>query len=501
MKKLWQSVLHHLSFAESNKKQLSNEIASRAVAPGGGLSFGALPNPDPILKAAGRDIIAYRDLRSDPLIGSAIRRRKAAVKRLEHGFTSETDSQQCEFLRQMMNRWDLQKITGSMMDAPMYGWQPMEVMWGKENGQLIVTDIIAKPHSWFFFTADNELRFREKNASTDGMALPPMKFICPVQDATFENPYGFADLSMCFWPVLFKKHGWKFWMYFIEKYGTPWIVGKHRRGEAQGNIDELMDSLEKMIQDAVTAIPDDASVEIMEASGKTASSQIYREMIEMARSEISIALLGQNQTTEADTNRASATAGLEVADDIRDGDVSLVTTAINQVLRWVITLNFGENTPCPVWSLWEQEQVDEIQARRDLTLSQTRSFFTDAYYQREYGLQPGDLQAYSTTLPVPFAGGAPLASLKFAEPAIQTDEAARDTLDDVLGTLSQGALYSELVTPLLEPVFAALKDGMPADQLMGHLAEIYPQMDDSALTEKLTRLLFVAKIMGREHAD
>lgn len=45
---------------------------------------------------------------------------------------------------------DLDRSPGSIMDAPAYGWQPAGVMWGH------VTDIIAKPHDWFFFSADNQ---------------------------------------------------------------------------------------------------------------------------------------------------------------------------------------------------------------------------------------------------------------------------------------------------------------------------------------------------------
>ncbi|SUG27513.1 Gp29 [Salmonella enterica] len=168
------------------------------------------------------------------------------------------------------------------------------------------------------------------------------------------------------------------------------MVGKHKSGQNEGSIDELMDALEKMVQDAVAVIPDDSSVEIKEAMGKANSSGIFQQMIAMARAEISIALLGQNQTTEADANKASAQAGLEVTNDIRDGDATLVAGAINQALRYAAELNFGD-VPVPVWNMWEQESIDDTQAKRDLTLSQTAGFFSEQYYQREYCLQPGDL--------------------------------------------------------------------------------------------------------------
>ena len=58
---------------------MTDHLATRANS----LDFTAfgmwLPNPDPILKAQGKDITTYRDMRVDGLIGSCIERRKASV--------------------------------------------------------------------------------------------------------------------------------------------------------------------------------------------------------------------------------------------------------------------------------------------------------------------------------------------------------------------------------------------------------------------------------------
>ena len=51
-----------------------------------------------------------------------------------------------------------------------------------------------------------------------------------------------------------QKGGMKFWVRFAEKYGSPWVIGKHPRGTAQGEIDLLLDSMEAMVEDAVAAI-------------------------------------------------------------------------------------------------------------------------------------------------------------------------------------------------------------------------------------------------------
>ncbi|EFS2647605.1 DUF935 family protein [Salmonella enterica] len=501
-KGIYVSPTQFVSFAERDKRRLTDEIASRGNTVWGfGSFFGMLPNPDPILKAAGMDIRAYRDMRSDSVVGSAIRRRKSAVKALDRGFNEgDTDTPVCEFLKGMMASWNMDAIIGGLLDAALYGYQPAELMWMKDNGRFVVSNIVTKPPEWFHFDTDNQLRFRGNNGPAEGILPPDYKFVCPAQDATYDNPYGFPDLSMCFWPALFKKHGWRFWMTFVEKYGTPWVVAKHATGQNASPINELMSKLEVMVQDAIAVIPNDSSVEILEPGSKGASSDIYRSMITMARAEISIALLGQNQTTEAETNKASAQAGLEVADDIRDGDAAIVTGAINQVLRWAAELNFGD-VPVPVWNLWERETIDDTQAKRDLTLSQTAGFFSEQYYQREYGLQPGDLlPRQGMPLPPDTAGARLPVSLAFAESAAQRDFAAQDELDKALDQLLQTGVITRELTVMLKPLLDAVSDGLSPSELMEQLAELYPQMDADGLTERLARVMFVAKIMGRLHA-
>lgn len=312
---IWVSPDEFVAFSEP-QKSLTAQIASRSRA----IDFYGLgmylPNPDPILKAQGRDIRIYRELRTDPLVGGCIRRRKAALKSLERGLErGHASARVFRFIRDMLDDLDLSRIIGEMSDAVLYGYQPCEIMWGRSVRAWAVTDIVGKPPEWFQFDTDNCLRFRARDAGVEGELLSPSKFVVPAQDASYDNPYGFPDLSMCFWPVAFKKGGMKFWLRFAEKFGSPWVIGKHPRGANDAEIEKLLDSMEQMVEDAVAAIPDDSSIELKAADGKADSSEVFRELITLSRSEISIALLGQNQTTEANSNKASAQAGLEVTAD------------------------------------------------------------------------------------------------------------------------------------------------------------------------------------------
>lgn len=246
------------------------------------------------------------------------------------------------------------------------------------------------------------------------------------------------------------------------------------------------------MEDAVAAIPDDSSIEIKEAAGKADSSDIYQNLITLARSEISIALLGQNQTTEANSNRASAQAGLEVTDDIRDADADIVESAVNQAIRMAVSMNFGD-VASPVWKMWEQGTVDDTQATRDEKLSRAGVVFTPQYFKREYQLQNGDIdetppsERQKNTLP-----------LSFAE-AIDADIQAQQDLDDALDILMNGGTLNGVLAPVLEPLFNQVKDGVNPSELLGALAELYPQMNADDLQERLARIMFVATVWGRLH--
>ncbi|HIC7208078.1 DUF935 domain-containing protein [Burkholderia stabilis] len=483
---MWVSPTEFVQFGEPSKS-LSDQIATR----GRSIDFYGLgmylPNPDPVLKALGKDIKVYRELRADAHVGGCIRRRKAAVKALEWGLDRDkAKSRVAKSIEAIFADLDLSRIITEMLDAVLYGYQPMEVIWGKVGGYLVPVDVVGKPADWFLYSPENELRFRSRQAQLQGEELPPRKFLVPRQDPSYHNPYGFADLSMCFWPTTFKKGGLKFWVQFTEKYGAPWVIGKHPRSASDAETNQLLDRLEDMVQDAVAVIPDDSSVDIKEAAGKTGSTEVYERLLHFCRSEVSIALLGQNQTTEATANRASAQAGLEVTRDIRDGDKAIVQEAFNTLIRWVCELNFNDGAR-PVFEMWEQQEVDKVLAERDEKLVRAGAKLTPAYFKRAYSLQDGDLEE---------AAQPATPAAEFAEGDVAPDQ---DALDAALDALSADALNAD-AQAMLAPLLKRVSSGAQPDELLGTLAELYPEMDATGLQERLARMIFVANLWGRLHA-
>lgn len=487
---LYVSPTDFVSFAEAPKPQapLVDEIATRARS---GDLFGLgfmLPNPDPILKKQGKDIRVYRDLRSDAHVGGCIRRRKAAVKALElRVVRSKASARSTRLANDILVSLDRDQLYNEILDAVLFGWQPLELQWGWMGGALAPLQVVGKPGEWFMFDQEAQLRFKSRAQPLTGEELPARKVLLARQEASYANPYGFADLSMCFWPTVFKRGGLKFWVTFTEKYGTPWLVAKTPRGTPQHQNDELLDKLESMIQDAVAVIPDDASVDTLEASDRSASAEMYRELLMFCRSEVAIALLGQNQSTEASSTNASAMAGLEVAREIRDGDARLVEATLNQLLRWVVDVNEGTEAPAPKVELFEEEQVNKDQADRDESLTRSGVRLTRAYWMRTYKLEDGDIEQAPQPLPP--------AVVEFAEGA-QATQAAQTAGVQLLG---EGA--APVVTGWLAQVRELVQAHSNPQALQDALLDAYSDLPTAELTELMALAFELAHLQGRDQAE
>lgn len=471
---------------------LSQEIASRSRSMDLWVMGAMLPNPDDVLKKLGMDIKVYQTLKSDASVGGAIRRRKASVRAMERGFKEKCNPKVKELLETAFDNLDMPNIIDNILEAPLLGYQPMEVMW--DTATWLPTDVVAKPQHWFGFDNDNQLRLRTRENMLTGETLPPRKFLLPRKDASYVNPYGVADLSMCYWAVVFKKGGLKFWVTFAEKYGTPWLLGKHPRGATQNDINKLLDSLDALFGDAVGVIPDDNSIEIKDAVSKNATTQIFKELIDMCKGEINIALLGQNQTTESSSNRASAQAGLQVTQDIRDGDAQLVMQTLTKLARWIVDLHFGEDEYCPPYQLWNQEEVDDKQSKRDKELKEAGANLSNQYFQRSYRLEEGDLLPQS-----PVVSNVPKFAERFAEMQFGEVKPTKDWADKASGQMADNA--NPVVYDWLKRIKALLKSheqaGKSLNEFGDRLLAEFSELPTKELTKVMELGLLAGELAGR----
>lgn len=454
-----------------------------------------LPNPDPVLKAQGKDITAYRAMCHDPLIGSCIARRKASVQALDYGLDrGQASSRAAKVVQAMLDALPLSVIIEQMQDAVFYGYQPMEVIWGKQGDLFVPVDVQAKPPEWFCFDAANMLRFKTRTNPLFGEEDPGKKYLLPRQSPSYQNPYGLATLSLCYWPLVFKKGGFKFWLDFAEKFGGTFLTGKLPRSATAEERAALLDSMEAMLQNSTAVIPDDGSIEPLESAAKAASSDLYATLVSHCDAEIAIALLGQNQTTQASANKASASAGLEVTKDLRDADARLVAAAINQLIKWVCEVNFGSIT-CPIFSFWDQKEQDQLQAQRDKSNHDAGARYTNAYWMRGYGYQEGDLQPEPNS--VSALGSDPNAAkaAAFAEPSSTTPP---DPLEPDVARLMQAT--APAWGGLADQLQMLVNKAQTPAQLQQAITQAYGDLDSAELVKLMAAAMALAELKGIDSA-
>jgi phage gp29-like protein len=474
------------------KKTLSKEVASRDRALSMSSYMGYLPNPDPILKQQGKDISIYEELRTDPHVISQIGSRKAGIRSMKWEIDrGKSKSKQAEFIEDIFkNILKMPKIISQILEAPLYGYKFMEIMWEKRGEYIVPTDVVGKPCEWFCFDTDNMPRFRTKG-DINGELLPSMKFLMPTHDADYKNPYGFPLLSACFWSVVFKRGGLKFWSVFTEKYSMPFIIGKTPRGTNTQENNDLLDMLDEMIQDAVAVIPDDSSVEIITGSDK-GSSDIYEKLCKYCNADISKALLGQTLTTEVGDKGSYAAGKVHegVRSDLIESDAEMVADEFNNLIRMLIDINFGSaGKDYPQIVFYYPEDVDKDLAERDQILSNTGVAFSKKYFMKAYGFEEEDIEIKQSEDKKASSGES-----KFSE------SQTRDILDQGYADISTKA-NADSQEEILNWLHLIFDDSTDYDTAISSLLEAYPDVSFDQLQALLADVQTNAYIVGHAEAE
>ena len=470
------------------KKGITEEIATRKRA----LNFyslaNILPDPDIVLKKQGKDIRIYKELLCDPHVFACTQSRKAGVLSLDWEINRGLDKDQnAEDIEGLLKKLDVQRLISDILDATLYGFQPLEIMWKKDkSGHIMPERITAKPPEWFCFDDDNNLKFRTKE-NYYGEIVPDKKFLLAQNNPSYNNPYGERTLSRVFWNVTFKKGGLKFWVVFTEKYGMPHLIGKHPRGSTKEETNSLADMLEDMVQDAIAVIPDDSSIEIQEAS-KSSSAEIYEKLIDKMNSEISKAILGQTLTTEigATGSYAASNTHMQVRQDIIDSDKKLVEGVINQLIQWIYEINFA-NAEVPIFEMYAPEDVDLTLAQRDKILSDTGVKFTKEYFIKNYGLEEEDFDIREDVIPI---------NTNFKE--FKEDEEhlvpGQTQIEELFKFITEGDLNKQaqsMLSPLIK-LFESCESYEEAFELLTD-----KNLQSKKFEETIQKALFLCELQGR----
>ena len=494
------------TFVPFSAADLSTELATRQNA---GMFFGeldgwlnTLPDPDPVLRKRGDEADVLRELSADDQVTTAMLSRKNRVLNCPHlSFragapegetpTPEAEELHRRFMRDL-ERSNLRTVITGMLDAPFYGFTPLELVWRFDGDWWHIVDIVPKPFHWFRFDSRNAPVFVGEYGTfcADPRPLPPGKFVFVTHHATYDNPYGLRLLSRCLWPVSFKRGGLSFYARFVERHGLPWVVGEAPAKAERLEKQAMARDLSRMVQDAVAVIPHGASVKL-ESAGQTQGA-LHEDFLARQDRAISKVLMGQTLTIETDgkNSLAATEAHKSVADDLADADKVMVTDAWNEIAWLYAQANAGPGVFAPLAAYDEPEDLN-VQADLGKKLREMGAKFTREYFTGRFGLKPEEFTLEGEAMP-------PEGTADFAAPSgrrATAAEKAQSNLDAAIVKMLPGALRAgaDFVTKLENEIRAARSY---EDLEEGLAALLSPVMAPDALESFLARALTAAAGLG-----
>ena len=97
-----------------------------------------LPNPDVVLQKNNETLETYRNFLYDAHVSSCVQSRKAGVMSLEWEINrGGQKSNEALFIEEIFNDLNLRQIINDILDAPLYGFKPLEIYWGETDGFII----------------------------------------------------------------------------------------------------------------------------------------------------------------------------------------------------------------------------------------------------------------------------------------------------------------------------------------------------------------------------
>jgi phage gp29-like protein len=539
------------TFAEIPTGSLVREIATRAESGDYAGLATWLPNPDPILRKAGIELETYTELLSDAFTKGCIRGLESKILSRKWRLKGEkVKTRSREITEKALRRMPMRRIWSEILDAFPYGHNILEILYAVHDGGLILPEnVVGKPRRWFLVTPANEWRFLQRGSGVlEGVALPPRKFLIVVNEPTFDNPYGEALLSCCYWPIVLKRGVLKHWTLERERFGMPWTVYQYPLAWVgdMAKIRSQVRTITQLTQDGVLAIPQGSQVGFERGSEGSGSTQ-YREFLEWCDTQISVALLGHeggaNATPGALGDQASA---VEVRGDIIDSGIALIESAMNELIRNIYEINFDEEE-VPEFEVYAEDEVQMGLVNRTKMLKESGILPTRAYVINRLGLKEDEFELESESAPPPETptpqigegeeggspstqtggtampgssqgtpaeasnpstppgggtggGNAPQGAAEFAEAArgISLPEEFPDEklLDAVYGKLSPETMQLQM-EKILRPVLGVLQKATSYEDALRQLVKIFPKMNTADLQNTLEKGILLAEVIGR----
>jgi phage gp29-like protein len=231
----------------------------------------------------------------------------------------------------------------AILDSCLWPVSVTEKVFTVTDGRFIISKIVPVPHHLEDYTK-GFLRLQ----ATDSTGIPLSEYAEVDPDRyivhrghllTMPDNYGGPMRSILFW-TLFRACNRDWWVRFLERFGSPFLVGKYESGDdnTRNLLRQAFSAATKLFGIAVSR---DVDIELQQAN--QSSGDAFKTFIDTANAEISRLIVGQTlSSTASATGLGSGVSQLQsdVRDDIRQFDaLMLLETIKQQVVDQLLEIN------------------------------------------------------------------------------------------------------------------------------------------------------------------
>lgn len=377
------------------RRLLTSQLLREWTESAGAILYGTYDyNPDDLVQSKGRHVRIYQEMVRDAYVKAGLAIKKLSVIRLPTEILpASTDARDQEIARFVEDQFENMRtpwheLLWGLLDSVNIGYSIGEINYrlidrGPWKGKVGWDTVRSKdPYVYSFRIEPNGAvasvvqRFgttsktperRDQVGYLDApwggtLEFAPEKFLISAFQPLYSNPFGSSDLRAAYRAYFIKDWAWKFRAIFMEKWGSPTVVGTFPNGTPEARRQQLEEVLESLQQETTLTIPEDLKIELLRVA-TTGNITEYERAIADLNKEILVGLLGSFLAVEEGTRtgaRAQGQVHLWITKLFIEALVDTVEQDLNrQMIRRLVDLNYPDVDRYPRLK-FEMSRVDEL---------------------------------------------------------------------------------------------------------------------------------------------
>lgn len=449
----------------------------------------------------------------DGHIFAEISKRKRAVIGLD-GYVdpprnaTAAEKADAEFLNELLQDLDgFEDLMLDLLDGIGHGYSCIEMQWQRYGNEWQPEAFNHRPQSWFMTRSEQQSTLLLRTNTAEAEELRPLNWIVHTPKARSGYIARTGLYRVLAWPYLFKHYSTRDLAELLEIYGMPIRLGKYPPGTANEEKSTLLNAVTQLGHSAAGIIPEGMSIDFHTAAQGNADP--FLAMMRQCDDSISKAVLGGTLTSQTSDSGGGAYAlgqvHNEVRHDILASDARQLAATLTRDLLWpLLALNRGGDLSArrmPRFKFDLKEAADlNAMATTLPALVGVGMQIPQSWAHDKMGIPaPVDNEPVLATQTPSFAAMTKqpqktnVAALNAVLNAAYPDQAAIDHTVDSVPAEHMQAQINDLLAPLL----AAIERGADEHEVLGLLAEAFPNMNEGSLTDAMHRMLFAADAFGR----